>query len=254
MRKLLLAITALLLPCGANAADPTCTAAPTCESLGYTQTTSECSGKKIITCPFDQTKIFCGDSAMVGEIRMWPTSTPPKGWKLCDGSSLSRTTYSKLFGVIGTTYNDSYTASGSFKLPNLKGRVPVGVGKGYSYTFALGETGGAEFVQLSSDQIPDHQHIMPWGEGTVSSTRSPWGTYGSKSSAGSGDTDYDNYWYRTSYMYGRSAYRSYPTSKSGTWKASGSCDNDRISTCMTTSHENRMPFLVVNFIIFTGVY
>lgn len=57
----------------------------------------------------------------VGTIFIWPTSTAPAGFLLCDGGPVSRTTYKPLFDVIGTTYG-SGNGSSTFNLPNFKGR------------------------------------------------------------------------------------------------------------------------------------
>lgn len=61
MKKLFLVAIVLLLPCIAKAANPTCTAAPTCEILGYKYTTKSCTtlGLKYVSCPFDTTKVAC---------------------------------------------------------------------------------------------------------------------------------------------------------------------------------------------------
>ena len=68
---------------------------------------------------------------------MWPNSTPPTGWLLCDGSDVSRTVYAALFAVCGTTFG---SGSGStFTLPNFTDRMPVGSGNNYG----LGATGGS---------------------------------------------------------------------------------------------------------------
>ena len=230
-----------------------CRQTKSCEAMGYNKTAAQCSGKKIFVCPSDSTKVACDMGAMIGEIRIWPTATAPNGWKLCDGTSLSTTTYKELYAVIGNTYGGN---SSSFYLPNLKGRVPVGTGYVYAgtgYTYALAETGGENFVQLTSDQIPDHKHIVPWGEGHNDGRYYPWSTWGS-SKSGSGDSDWDNKWFLSSYMYNRTGYRSYPSSKSSGWGSAGACSNDRTYTCTTSRHENRMPFLVMNYIIYTGVY
>jgi len=64
-----------------------------------------------------------------GTIILWygDAATPPDGWAFCDGSA-------------GT--------------PDLRGRFPVGAGGNY----AVGETGGAETVTLTADQLPPHSH------------------------------------------------------------------------------------------------
>ena len=234
-----------------------CVQAPSCAELGYTKSASECSGKTALYCPFDKTKAYCaddvdcGEKAIVGEIRLWPSATPPAGWKICDGSALDKNTYSALYNVIGTTYGGS---GNNFYLPNFKGRVPVGVGQVYggsTYTYTLAETGGENFVLLSSDQIPDHKHIIPWGESKTELKYYPWGTWGS-SKTGSGKSDENNKWFFSSYMYSRSGYRIPPTKKGEYWTSSGSCSAGQTYSCSTSRHENRMPFLVINYIIYVG--
>ena len=56
--------------------------------------------------------------AVVGAVVAFAGSTTPQGWLLCDGSTVSRTTYAKLFSVIGTTYGAGNGAT-TFNLPNL---------------------------------------------------------------------------------------------------------------------------------------
>ena len=242
-----------MVKCPFDSAKVFCGVSKSCDELGYTMTTAQCSGRKYVTCPYDTSKVVCDTGAIIGEIRLWAGSSAPKGWKICDGTSLSTTTYSALYKVIGTTYGGS---GSNFSLPNLKGRVPVGGGYSYAgtgYTYALAETGGANFVQLTSDQIPDHKHIVPWGEAHSNTSYYPWGTWGT-SKYGSGDSDGDNKWYLSSYMYGRTGYRSYPSSKTSGWGSAGTCDSGQTYSCSTTYHENRMPFLALNYIIYTGVY
>jgi microcystin-dependent protein len=51
----------------------------------------------------------------------------PDGWLLCNGATVSRTAYSNLFTIVGTTYG-SGDGSTTFHVPNLSGRIPVGAG------------------------------------------------------------------------------------------------------------------------------
>lgn len=68
----------------------------------------------------------------ISEIRMWAANFAPKGWAFCDGSTISIASNTALFSLIGTTYGgDGVT---TFKLPDLRGRVPVGVGAGSGLT------------------------------------------------------------------------------------------------------------------------
>ena len=85
-------------------------------------------------------------SAMAGTIKMFAGSVAPDGWLLCNGQAVSRTTYSKLFNVIGTTYGEG-DGSTTFNVPDLRGRTPVGVGTGTASdatAHALGQAEGTE--------------------------------------------------------------------------------------------------------------
>ena len=81
--------------------------------------------------------------ALAGMISPWAGTSIPSGWLLCDGSAVSRTTYSPLFTVIGTTYGAG-DGSTTFNLPNLKGRVPFGQDTTQGEFDVLGESGGAK--------------------------------------------------------------------------------------------------------------
>lgn len=91
-----------------------------------------------------------------GKIAPHAGSTAPTGWLLCDGSVVSQTTYALLYNAIGTAYNTGGEGVGNFRLPDLRGKIPVGKNAG---TFAtLGASSGVETVTLSSAQIPGHSH------------------------------------------------------------------------------------------------
>jgi microcystin-dependent protein len=79
-----------------------------------------------------------------GTVAPFAGATAPDGWLLCDGSAVSRTTYSTLFGVLGTTYGLGDGVS-TFNLPDARGRTLIGAGTGSGLTFrALGALGGQE--------------------------------------------------------------------------------------------------------------
>ena len=61
-----------------------------------------------------------------GFLQAYAGSTAPNGWLLCYGQAVSRGTYSDLFSIIGTTYGAG-DGSNTFNLPDLRGRVPVGL-------------------------------------------------------------------------------------------------------------------------------
>lgn len=92
---------------------------------------------------------------MVGSIYMYAGSTIPELFMLCDGSAVSRGTYSDLFAVIGTTFGQG-DGSTTFNLPNLSGKVAIGASSGH----ALGVSGGSETVQLQDSNLPAHTHEM----------------------------------------------------------------------------------------------
>ena len=76
-----------------------------------------------------------------GLIIPWTTSSAPTGFLECDGSNVSRSTYSVLFGVIGTTYGAGDGAS-TFGLPDFQDNCCLSK----SPTKALASTGGANTV------------------------------------------------------------------------------------------------------------
>jgi microcystin-dependent protein len=102
--------------------------------------------------------------APTGGMVAWPTATAPSGWALCDGSSVLRAgTYANLFAVIGTTYGSA--DSTHFNLPDLRGRVPVGLDNlggsdagRLAAANTLGGTGGTETHTLVIGEIPAHDH------------------------------------------------------------------------------------------------
>lgn len=55
----------------------------------------------------------------VGTVMAWPMSSIPTGWLECDGTAVSRTTYSSLFSVLSTSYGTG-DGSTTFNLPNYK--------------------------------------------------------------------------------------------------------------------------------------
>lgn len=92
-----------------------------------------------------------------GLIGWWGSDTPPEGWLLCDGAEVSRTTYAALFAIIAEIYGVGDGVD-TFNLPDLQGRVVVGLDAGQTEFDALAETGGAKTVTLDLTMIPAHTH------------------------------------------------------------------------------------------------
>lgn len=90
----------------------------------------------------------------VGEIRMFGGNFAPAGWAFCDGALLPISENDTLFNLIGTTYGGD--GESTFALPDLRSRVPVHVGPG----FTLGQPAGEEAVTLTNNQIPGHNHVV----------------------------------------------------------------------------------------------
>lgn len=155
-----------------------------------------------------------------GMISMTGAAAAPTGWLLCNGAAVSRTTYADLFTAIGTAYGVG-DGSTTFNVPNLKAKFPIGLDATDTDVDALGETGGAKTVTLSSAEMPAHTHTI----GAASSN---------DEAAGSG-------------LYtgvGRTFEDRPIVSTSGTPDATS-------STGGGGAHNNMPPFLVVNFIVKT---
>ena len=90
----------------------------------------------------------------VGEVRMFGGNFAPAGWMFCEGQLLPISENETLFQLIGTTYGGD--GESTFALPDLRGRIPMHQGNG----FILAETGGAEEVTLTIQQIPGHTHPL----------------------------------------------------------------------------------------------
>jgi microcystin-dependent protein len=88
----------------------------------------------------------------VGEIRIFAGNFAPAGWQFCEGQLLPISENETLFQLIGTTYGGD--GESTFALPDLRGRLPLHQGNG----FILAETGGAEEITLTVNQIPAHSH------------------------------------------------------------------------------------------------
>lgn len=90
----------------------------------------------------------------VGEIRMFGGNFAPAGWMFCSGQLLPISENETLFNLIGTTYGGD--GQSTFGLPDLRGRLPIHTGNG----FILAETGGAEEITLTVNQMPIHSHAF----------------------------------------------------------------------------------------------
>lgn len=92
----------------------------------------------------------------VGSIMIWAGSTAPTGWLLCDGTAYTTAAYPALYAVIGTTYGTGI----GFLVPNLKGKIPVGLNSADLAFDARGETGGEKTHTIATAELPIHNHTF----------------------------------------------------------------------------------------------
>lgn len=95
----------------------------------------------------------------LGEIKIWAPNFAPRGWAFCNGQLLPISQNSALFSLLGTIYGgDGRT---TFALPDLRGRVPLGMGTGPGLSpHSIGQRGGAETTTLTVNNLPAHTHTL----------------------------------------------------------------------------------------------
>jgi hypothetical protein len=99
-------------------------------------------------------------SSPVGSITMYAgvdTVPPPTKWLFCRGQSLVKLDYGDLYNIIGILYGGTMFGL-DFNLPNLGGRVPVGVGSSGGSIYEVKQTGGEEKHTLTIPEMPSHSH------------------------------------------------------------------------------------------------
>lgn len=102
-------------------------------------------------------------SAMpVGTVLPYAGSSAPDGYLICDGSAVSRSTYSNLFDVIGEIYGVG-DGSTTFNIPDMRGNISVGYKSGDSDFGSLGNTGGEKTHTLIEAEMPAHTHSQNVG-------------------------------------------------------------------------------------------
>ena len=97
------------------------------------------------------------DTTPVGMIMPYAGTTIPEKWMKCEGQALSRTDYSALFSVIGTTYGNG-DGTTTFNVPNLQGRFPIGYKSSDADFNMLGKKGGSKTHTQTVYEMPNHNH------------------------------------------------------------------------------------------------
>ena len=165
----------------------------------------------------------------VGEIRCFGFNFAPVGWAFCNGALQSISENPALFNLIGTTYGGDGTTT--FALPNLQSRVPMhwGTSPRSGANYVIGQTVGVETPILTIAQTPQHSHAVSAAVvdsgGVVDRTQTP------NANSFLADSAPNALWNKT------------PT-------INAAFANNTISSVGGSQpHENRQPFLALNFCI-----
>jgi len=100
---------------------------------------------------------FASSEPYIGEIQTFGLNFCPRGWAEANGQLLPISQNTALFSLFGTNFGGNGTST--FGLPDLRGRSVIGSGQGPGLSNrVIGQTGGAEMVTLTTNQIPAHTH------------------------------------------------------------------------------------------------
>ena len=167
----------------------------------------------------------------IGQIIMFAGNFAPRGWAFCDGQLLPIAQNTALFSILGTTYGgDGRT---SFGLPDLRGRIPLHAGQGPGLTnYTLGQRGGVEQVTVNLQQLPAHNH-------TVSVTTN------AQSGGGDSSSPSNAVWAQDGVV----GAQPYSSSAPNITMRSNAVEANVASSGGGQSHENRQPYLTINYII-----
>lgn len=155
-------------------------------------------------------------------------ATAPAQYLLCDGSAISRATYSELFTAIGVAYGAGDNST-TFNVPDSRGRTTVGAGQGAGLTNRILATiFGTETHALSIAELAAHNHGGATGGQSATHTHLQSWAASNNSGTGGGGPDSGN-------------------------DSTGAASNDHTHTISSqgsgTAHPNTQPSLVVTKII-----
>jgi microcystin-dependent protein len=175
----------------------------------------------------------------LGQILAVAFNFAPVNWALCDGSLLSIAEYSALYTLIGTTYGGD--GQSTFGLPDIRGRVPIAVGQGQSQgqslsSYYLGQVGGSEQVTLTPQTMPQHSHPL-FANNAAGTSAMPLSSLVLATEGGGGASQIP-------------VYNSNPPAD-----LQSLAPSSILPAGQSLPHENRQPFLAVNYIIaLAGVF
>jgi microcystin-dependent protein len=162
----------------------------------------------------------------IAEVKLFAGNFAPRGWAFCNGQILSIAQNTALFSLLGTTYGGNGTTT--FALPDLRSRSPISAGQGPGLpNYQLGQTGGVAAVTLLAGQLPAHNHSLAAAGAATTGTPSSGVALATTATA--------------------KVYRG-PTNLT-------TMALPLTSTGGNQAHENRQPYLGLNFIIaLQGIY
>jgi microcystin-dependent protein len=170
----------------------------------------------------------------LGQVEVFSFSFPPKGWTNCSGQLMQINQNQALFSLLGTTYGGD--GMRTFGLPDLRGRVPIGWGQGLGLpNYDLGQKGGEEAHTIINQEMGSHTHN--WMVNTSTAATANTGVPSSSVVLGqtTGVPALGNLFSLLLYTSG---------------SPGGSLDGHSISSSGGNQpHENRMPYLCLNFCI-----
>lgn len=178
----------------------------------------------------------------VGTLVMYINASAPTGWLICDGSEQAVATYPDLATAIGANYGATTNGSGAagsthFRLPDLRGRAPIGFGTGRNIAdsanltaraFAFGsfsKVSDAETQTLTEANLPAHDHPVSF------TRRSTTAETHDHDTASAGDFAYP------------------PDDRSGAAEATTTVSKNTSTAGSGTAHNNMQPSTIVNFIV-----
>jgi len=162
----------------------------------------------------------------LSEIRLMSFNFAPKGWALANGQLLPINQNQALFSLLGTTYGGDGRVN--FALPDLRSRVPIHMGSG----FTLGQKGGEENHTLIMSEMPQHPHTF------------------TKNSCVSSTTANANVGPPTSAFWANNGKTAYSTQDNNNPINTGAMNPSCVSNVGGSQpHNNMQPYLVLNFCI-----
>ncbi|HXT63332.1 MAG TPA: tail fiber protein [Pyrinomonadaceae bacterium] len=163
----------------------------------------------------------------MSEIKIVAFNYAPRGWAMCNGQLLPIAQNQALFALLGTTYGGN--GQTNFALPDLRGRIPLHFGDG----FTLGEKAGEQAHTVSISELPGHTHFVT-GSNRVPVVDDP-----------NSVADPTGAWF------GRSSFGAYHSPASLTTMHPAILTN----TGGSQPHNNMAPYLVLTFVIaLTGIF